>query len=217
MRSTDAAEHRCLTRRGCDRKVLPGWHDGNRRVYAIGVYALRYSIEGARSPVECVRRTSVLALALSAVALAAPAQARRLALVISNHSYQNVQPLKNSRADSKAIAAELKDVGFAVTLKQDLTQKAMKSALRDFKAQVAGGDEVVFYFSGHGVQFGGTNYLIPVDITADCEAQVADDAVPLQRILDDLTDQKARFSLAIIAATLSRRPDVQSAGAVWYP
>jgi hypothetical protein len=79
----------------------------------------------------------------------------------------------------------------------------MKSALRDFKAQVAGGDEVVFYFSGHGVQFGGTNYLVPVDITADSEAQVADDAVPLQRILDDLTEQKARFSLAIIDACRS--------------
>src|SRR6202030_2799851 len=52
-------------------------------------------------------------------------------------------------------------------------------------------------------QFGGTNYLIPVDITADSEAQVADDAVPLQRILDDLTDQKARFSLAIIDACRS--------------
>jgi uncharacterized caspase-like protein len=34
----------------------------------------------------------------------------------------------------------------------------MKETLRGFKAQVAGGDEVVFYFSGHGVQFGGSNY-----------------------------------------------------------
>jgi hypothetical protein len=145
----------------------------------------------------------LVALLLLGLTVAAPAQARRLALVIGNDSYQNVQPLKNARADAKAISTELKTVGFDVTLKQDLTQKAMKSALRDFKAQVAGGDEVVFYFSGHGVQFGGTNYLIPVDITADSEAQVADDAVPLQRILDDLTDQKARFSLAIIDACRS--------------
>jgi uncharacterized caspase-like protein len=92
-----------------------------------------------------------------------------------------VQPLKNARADAKAIAAELTAVGFDVTLKQDLTQKMME-ALRDFKAHVAGGDEVVFYFSGHGVQFGGTNFLVPIDITADSEAQVADDAeTELQR------------------------------------
>jgi uncharacterized caspase-like protein len=135
--------------------------------------------------------------------LAGPVLARRMALVIGNDSYQNVQQLKNARADAKAIAVELKAVGFDVTLKQDLNQKMMKSALRDFKAQVQGGDEVVFYFSGHGVQFGGSNYLIPIDITADSEAQVADDAIPLQRILDDLTEQKARFSLAIIDACRS--------------
>jgi uncharacterized caspase-like protein len=142
-------------------------------------------------------------LLAAALTLSAPADAKRLALVIGNDSYQNVQPLQNARSDAKAIAAELKAVGFDVTLKQDLTQKMMKSALRDFKAQVAGGDEVVFYFSGHGVQFGGTNFLVPIDITADSEAQVADDAVPLQRILDDLTEQKARFSLAIIDACRS--------------
>jgi Caspase domain len=145
-----------------------------------------------------------IAFSVLVLALAAPAQAaRRLALVIGNDSYQNVQQLKNARADAKAIAAELKAVGFEVTLKQDLNQRMMKSALREFKSQVQGGDEVVFYFSGHGVQFGGSNYLIPIDIMADSEAQVADDAIPLQRILDDLTEQKARFSLAIIDACRS--------------
>jgi uncharacterized caspase-like protein len=145
-----------------------------------------------------------IAVSVLVLALATPAQAaRRLALVIGNDSYQNVQQLKNARADAKAIAAELKAVGFEVTLKQDLNQRMMKSSLREFKAQVQGGDEVVFYFSGHGVQFGGSNYLIPIDISADSEAQVADDAIPLQRILDDLTEQKARFSLAIIDACRS--------------
>jgi hypothetical protein len=135
---------------------------------------------------------------------AIPAHAeKRLALVIGNDNYQNVQHLTNARADARAIAAELTAVGFDVTLKQDVSEKAMKAALRDLKSRVQGGDDVVFYFSGHGVQFGGTNYLIPVDITADSEAQVADDAVSLQRILDDLTEQKARFSLAIIDACRS--------------
>ena len=149
------------------------------------------------------RQVKIMLVCLLLASLASTADARRLALVIGNDGYQNVQPLKNARSDAKAIAAELKAVGFDVTLKQDLNQKAMKSALREFKALVQGGDEVVFYFSGHGVQFGGSNYLIPVDITADSEAQVADDAIPLQRILDDLTEQKARFSLAIIDACRS--------------
>jgi caspase domain-containing protein len=143
------------------------------------------------------RAALIIALMLVAVP---SAHARRMALVIGNDSYQNVPALQNARSDAKAIAAALKDAGFEVTLKQDLNQRQMKAALRDFKTLVAGGDDVVFYFSGHGVQFSGSNYLVPVDISAESEAQVADDAIPLQRILDDLTEQKARFSLAIIDA-----------------
>ncbi|HTD10711.1 MAG TPA: caspase family protein [Steroidobacteraceae bacterium] len=139
--------------------------------------------------------------ALLLVVCALPIEAaHRLALVIGNDNYQHAEVLRNARADARAVAAALQSLGFAVTLEQDLTLQQMKVALRAFKAQVAGGDEAVFYFSGHGVQFGGTNYLIPVDLLPQNEEEVADDSVALQRVLDDLSEQKARFSLAIIDA-----------------
>jgi len=133
--------------------------------------------------------------------LTAPAgEAHRYALVIGNDNYQSVTPLHNARADARAVAAALKGVGFKVTLEQDVTLEKLKSALRTFKSQVSGGDDAVFYFSGHGVQFEGTNYLIPTDLVPQSQEQVMDDAVPLQRVLDDLHDQKARFALAIVDA-----------------
>jgi uncharacterized caspase-like protein len=147
-----------------------------------------------------LRNVVLIAAAALALALTTPSHARRLALVIGNDGYQNVQTLRNARADARAVAVELKATGFDVTLKEDVTQKAMQAALRDFTARVAGGDDVVFYFSGHGVQFEGTNYLLPVDINPDSEARVADDAVPLNRVLEDLTKRNTRFSLAIIDA-----------------
>ena len=131
---------------------------------------------------------------------AAAAHAGRIALVIGNDSYQHVTPLRNARADAKAVATSLQSVGFTVTLKQDVTLSELKAALRTFKAQISGGDEVVFYFSGHGVQFDGTNYLVPVDLDPENEDQVADDSVPLQRVLDNLQDQRPAFALAIIDA-----------------
>lgn len=124
----------------------------------------------------------------------------RLALVIGNDSYQHAAVLHNARADARAVAAVLKSLGFTVTLKQDVTYEQMKEAMRAFKGDVSGGDEVVFYYSGHGVQLGGSNYLIAVDLVPQSEAQVADDSVGLQRMLDDLSEQKARFALAIIDA-----------------
>jgi hypothetical protein len=133
--------------------------------------------------------------------LTAPASdARRFALVIGNDNYQSVTPLHNARSDARAVAAALSGVGFKVTLEQDVTLVKLKAALRSFKSQISGGDDAVFYFSGHGVQFDGTNYLIPTDLVPQSQEQVMDDSVPLQRVLDDLRDQKARFALAIVDA-----------------
>ena len=139
--------------------------------------------------------------AIAAASLAAAdAQAARLALVIGNDAYTHITPLKNAKADAKAIAKALEKSGFKVTLALDQGRSGMNSAVRRFKASVSGGDEAVFFYSGHGVQLGGANYLLPVDLSGDDEEHVKDDAVQLQRVLDDLAEQKASFSLAIIDA-----------------
>jgi uncharacterized caspase-like protein len=146
------------------------------------------------------RRSGLALIAITLLAAIAPAQAKRLALVIGNDSYQHADPLGNARADARAVADALKATSFKVTLKQDVGLQAMKEALRTFKNEVAGGDEVVFYYAGHGVQLDGNNYMIPVDTAGDSADQLKDDSVSLQRVLDDMQDQKARFTLAIIDA-----------------
>ena len=126
--------------------------------------------------------------------------ANRKALVIGNDTYKSVTKLLNAREDAKAIASNLTAVGYKVTLQLDLNEKEMKAALRTFSSQVQGGDEVMFFFAGHGVQLGSANYLLPTDIDSESEAQVKDEAIQLQRVLDDMTDKKAKFTLAMIDA-----------------
>ena len=126
--------------------------------------------------------------------------ANRKALVIGNDTYKSVTKLLNAREDAKAIASNLTAVGYKVTLQLDLNEKEMKAALRTFSSQVQGGDEVMFFFAGHGVQLGATNYLLPTDIGGESEAQVKDEAIQLQRVLDDMTEKKAKFTLAMIDA-----------------
>jgi len=129
-----------------------------------------------------------------------PVLANRRALVIGNDTYKTVGKLDNARQDAKTIAANLTAVGYQVTLKLDLNEREMKTALRTFSEQVQGGDEVMFFFAGHGVQLGAANYLLPTDIGSDSEAQVRDEAIQLQRVLDDMSDRKAKFTLAMIDA-----------------
>ena len=126
--------------------------------------------------------------------------ANRKALVIGNDTYKSVPKLFNAREDARTIAANLTAVGYQVTLKLDLDEKDMKAALRIFAEQVEGGDEVLFFFAGHGVQLGSTNYLLPTDLAGNSEAQVKDEAIQLQRVLDDMAEKKAKFTLAMIDA-----------------
>ena len=125
---------------------------------------------------------------------------RKRALIIGNNNYRSVQPLSNAAEDAKSMAENLQSVGYQVTLRLDLNEKEMKAALRNFSGQVEGGDEVLFFFAGHGVQLGSSNYLLPIDITGENEAQVRDEAIQLQRILDDMSDRKAKLTLAMIDA-----------------
>jgi len=129
-----------------------------------------------------------------------PAVPTRRALVIGNDNYQSVPKLLNAREDAQAMARSLSDMGFQVQLELDLRERNMRAALRQFKSRVEGGDEVIIFFAGHGVQLAGTNYLLPVDITGENEEQIRDESIQLQRILDDMTEKRAKFTLAMLDA-----------------
>jgi uncharacterized caspase-like protein len=82
----------------------------------------------------------------------------------------------------------------------DVSERSLKEALRNFKGSVDGGDEVILFYAGHGVQISSTNYLLPIDIRGDSEEQVKDEAILLQRFLDDMQERRARLTLAILDA-----------------
>jgi len=126
--------------------------------------------------------------------------ANRKALVIGNDNYMHVTKLRNAGADANAMAKSLEGVGYKVFKHLNLDEKRFKQAIRDFRQNLNGGDEVVFFFAGHGVQLGNANYLLPTDVQGDHEDQVKDDAILLQKIMDDLEEKKTKFTLAVIDA-----------------
>ena len=92
----------------------------------------------------------------------------KVALVIGNSKYVSAGELPNPANDADSIADALKTIGFTVTVKKDLAEKDFKIALREFSRESSKADTALFYFSGHGVQVSGKNYLMPVD-TEDIE------------------------------------------------
>lgn len=126
--------------------------------------------------------------------------AQRHAIVLGNDKYQYVSPLRNAGTDAESMAAAFRKAGYKVFLSRDRNLKAMKDDLRAFARQIQAGDEVVFFFSGHGVQIRGENFLLPVDVRADSEEQVRDDAVALSVVLADLRVAQPALMLAIVDA-----------------
>ena len=125
---------------------------------------------------------------------------KRVALVMGNSAYQNVNRLANPINDSEAMSAMLKKAGFdVVELKRDLNVSEMRRALRDFSDTVRDADVVIVYFAGHGIEIDGVNYVIPVDAVLERDIDAFDEAIPLDRILTVIEPAK-QLRLVILDA-----------------
>ena len=125
---------------------------------------------------------------------------KRVALVMGNSAYQNVNRLANPTNDSEAMSAILKSAGFdVVELKRDLNVTGMRRALRDFSDTVRDADVAIVYFAGHGIEIDGTNYVIPVDAVLERDIDAFDEAIPLDRILTVIEPAK-QLRLVILDA-----------------
>jgi tetratricopeptide (TPR) repeat protein len=109
---------------------------------------------------------------------------RRIALIIGNGAYKNVQALDNPPRDAKLIASSLKDLGFqTVTLANDLSRDKFFETLRAFAGEAEKADWAVMYYAGHGFEIGGVNYLVPVDARLAVDKDAETEAVALEQVI----------------------------------
>ncbi len=161
-------------------------------IQLLKVYLLRFpnGKHAAEAQKQIEESERVAAIAAKAPHPKADARlGRRVALVIGNGAYQNVNFLSNPTKDARALASALKDLGFETVQEgYDLGRDAMLKALKSFGETAAGADWAVIYYAGHGMEVKGDNYLIPVDAKLADEEDIAEEAVPMTRLVDRLKD-----------------------------
>ncbi len=132
---------------------------------------------------------------------AAPAKTgRRVALLIGNAAYRNAGVLKNPQHDAQAVAASLRSLGFGVvTIAADATREKLVAALRAFASEAEKSDWAMVYYSGHGMEVNGMNYLIPVDARLAVDRDVQFEAVPLDQVMA-VMDGARKLKLIVLDA-----------------
>ncbi len=146
------------------------------------------------------------------------AQAERLSLVIGNDTYESLPVLQKARNDATSIAGALQGLGFVVTALTDADRRTMTRALSDLASAISPGDEVLFYFAGHGVEIAGRNYLLPSDAPAarpGDEAFLTAESVAVDDILATLQSRGAKVTVLILDACRNNpfpRDGTRSAG-----
>jgi hypothetical protein len=146
--------------------------------------------------------SSLRVFALLATLAVAQAQAPepRTALIIGNADY-SFAPLKNPINDADAMASALEGAGFKVIKETDADQAKMVGAVREFGAELKKrGGVGLFYFSGHGTQIDGENYLLPVGEEFSSLEDVKRGSLTALAVVDAMASGRDDLNIVILDA-----------------
>jgi uncharacterized caspase-like protein len=124
---------------------------------------------------------------------------KRVALVVGNAAYKSTAALANPGNDAEDMAAALRRVGFAVVLARNLDKRGMDQAVADFGRAAQDADAALFYYAGHGMQYRGLNYLMPVDARLEDQFSLNSEMTRLDDVLSSL-DQTHGVKILVLDA-----------------
>jgi Caspase domain len=126
---------------------------------------------------------------------------RRIALVIGNSNYLNIDSLesKNPSNDAVDVANALRDLDFEVFLGVDLTFRETLTLINSFGARLAETRGIgLFYYSGHAFHINNENFLLPVDTRIIQEADSSREGISLNLILAKMNAAKNSANLVLL-------------------
>ena len=155
-------------------------------------------------PLKAIPNTmKLLATLILSVFFLSAAQAQqkeqRVALVIGNASYKDA-PLRNPVNDANDVAATLKGLGFQVILRVNSNRRQMVEAVREFGTSIKRGGVGLFYYSGHGVQSRGKNFLVPVGAHVEGEGDLEFEAMDANMVLAQMDEAANRVNIVVLDA-----------------
>jgi uncharacterized caspase-like protein len=128
--------------------------------------------------------------------------AKRVALVIGVNAYENLPVLQKAVGDARAISATFEAAGYQVSRLEDPTRETFWDAWLAFLARIGEGDEVALFYSGHGLEIEGANYLLMRNAPKAQlgERIIRQDAIKFLDLLLEMQARRPRVSLVVLDA-----------------
>jgi uncharacterized caspase-like protein len=126
-------------------------------------------------------------------------QGRRVALLFGNAQYPEAS-LRNPVRDARLLATTLRDLGFEVLLAENASRDGMYTLVRQWLIASADAQVRAFYYAGHGVQYRGGSYLIPIDALFLAEDEIPQKAFNLAHVIEPLSRTNRGVNFVIMDA-----------------
>jgi hypothetical protein len=130
-------------------------------------------------------------------------QAERAALVIGNADYAETGhfgDLATTTQDAREMERLMKAAGTfdRVVVRENVTRLEMEDTLAQFAGGLKKGDEAVFYFAGHGVEYERKVYLMGTNAEFRLKAKLAEEAVSEETVSQTLAATGAKISVLLL-------------------
>ena len=125
---------------------------------------------------------------------------RRVALVIGNAGYKYTSPLRNPLNDARDMVKVLRDLNFDTIEVTNGSKRQIIDAIDTFGERLQHAQVGLFYFAGHGVQYHGRNYLIPVEAKITHATDLEHDSVDVARVLGRMDHASTALNIVILDA-----------------
>ena len=126
---------------------------------------------------------------------------KKIAILVGNDKYDfKGAQLQSAVNDAKALEEKLVNLSFETKSILNSSLGTMATEISDYETVLAGYDVGLFFFAGHGFQFGGLNYLAATDTSFADDRSAAYTSFRLDDVIEAMNRSNVSIKILIIDA-----------------
>lgn len=125
---------------------------------------------------------------------------RRIALVVGVSNYDHANQLKNTLNDATDLTLKLEYLGFNVIKLLDPKIETIEESVDSIGLKMAKSDIFLFYFSGHGAEYNGENYLFLKNSNPKIPNDMPYETYPIGKLMGRIEFSKMKTNILLLDA-----------------